>query len=228
MLLQVERPILSGAPDAIRASPPPATRLRSRPATLTQYLSTTRRGADQEASSPDADLTAGTCEGCPQGSPDCPVLRGTQTHPKPASGSASGLPLHAPAPLYQGPGIPSVCRAVQSRAAYCNQWARVVSNHRPLACEASALPLSYAPEGPANRYVLRAPAVTFNPRNVPLITGSFGDENDSSPKSCLRAARWPELTRQMLAHAEPSARVPFVRRRPELLLWSSPALGFPR
>ena len=24
-------------------------------------------------------------------------------------------------------------------------WARVVSNHRPLACEASALPLSYAP-----------------------------------------------------------------------------------
>jgi hypothetical protein len=26
-------------------------------------------------------------------------------------------------------------------------WARVVSNHRPLACEASALPLSYAPEG---------------------------------------------------------------------------------
>ena len=30
ILLQVERPILSGAPDAIRASPPPATRLRSR------------------------------------------------------------------------------------------------------------------------------------------------------------------------------------------------------
>jgi Bacteriocin-protection, YdeI or OmpD-Associated/Domain of unknown function (DUF1905) len=26
-------------------------------------------------------------------------------------------------------------------------WARVVSNHRPLACEASALPLSYAPFG---------------------------------------------------------------------------------
>src|SRR5947209_4752881 len=25
------------------------------------------------------------------------------------------------------------------------EWARVVSNHRPLACEASALPLSYAP-----------------------------------------------------------------------------------
>src|ERR1039457_4772081 len=26
-------------------------------------------------------------------------------------------------------------------------WARLVSNQRPLACEASALPLSYAPEG---------------------------------------------------------------------------------
>src|SRR6266566_600177 len=25
------------------------------------------------------------------------------------------------------------------------QWAQVVSNHRPLACKASALPLSYAP-----------------------------------------------------------------------------------
>ncbi len=65
-----------------------------------------------------------------------------------------------------------------------NRWARVVSNHRPLACEASALPLSYAPEGPANRYVLRATAVTFNHRNFPPITGSFGDENDSSPKLC--------------------------------------------
>ena len=28
-----------------------------------------------------------------------------------------------------------------------DQWARRVSNLRPLACEASALPLSYAPEG---------------------------------------------------------------------------------
>src|SRR6478752_5497661 len=27
------------------------------------------------------------------------------------------------------------------------QWARLGSNQRPLACEASALPLSYAPEG---------------------------------------------------------------------------------
>jgi hypothetical protein len=49
-LLMVERPILSGAPDAIRDSSPPAARLRSRPATLTQYLSTTRRGADQRHS----------------------------------------------------------------------------------------------------------------------------------------------------------------------------------
>jgi hypothetical protein len=28
------------------------------------------------------------------------------------------------------------------------EWARVVSNHRPLACEASALPLSYVPSAP--------------------------------------------------------------------------------
>ena len=28
---------------------------------------------------------------------------------------------------------------------FYTQWARLVSNQRPLACEASALPLSYAP-----------------------------------------------------------------------------------
>ena len=32
-----------------------------------------------------------------------------------------------------------------ARIPLCDAWARVVSNHRPLACEASALPLSYAP-----------------------------------------------------------------------------------
>src|SRR6516162_2260059 len=30
-----------------------------------------------------------------------------------------------------------------------NPWAQVGSNHRPLACKASALPLSYAPWAPA-------------------------------------------------------------------------------
>src|SRR5439155_8382390 len=42
------------------------------------------------------------------------------------------------------------CRPTASsttRLAHCQvQWARLGSNQRPLACEASALPLSYAPE----------------------------------------------------------------------------------
>lgn len=41
------------------------------------------------------------------------------------------------------PEKPSIAKYVRARH---SEWARRVSNLRPLACEASALPLSYAPE----------------------------------------------------------------------------------
>ena len=44
-------------------------------------------------------------------------------------------------------------------------WARVVSNHRPLACEASALPLSYAPS--VWRRLYAGPAVGGDARRPP-------------------------------------------------------------
>src|SRR3954471_8816165 len=47
-----------------------------------------------------------------------------------------GVPSRTPPPKRRKP---RGCRAFR-------RWARLVSNQRPLACEASALPLSYAPE----------------------------------------------------------------------------------
>src|ERR1700753_2719414 len=42
-------------------------------------------------------------------------------------------------------GGASVAAKTRQLSAVSRLWARVVSNQRPLACEASALPLSYAP-----------------------------------------------------------------------------------
>ena len=44
------------------------------------------------------------------------------------------------------PAAPETTNASQVQAFI--SWARLVSNQRPLACEASALPLSYAPGNP--------------------------------------------------------------------------------
>ena len=41
--------------------------------------------------------------------------------------------------------MPSLETADRQLSCVCGLWARLVSNQRPLACEASALPLSYAP-----------------------------------------------------------------------------------
>jgi hypothetical protein len=46
-------------------------------------------------------------------------------------------------------------------------WARVVSNHRPLACEASALPLSYAPYG--RILLVRATRCRLRLYAIPLV-----------------------------------------------------------
>ncbi len=50
---------------------------------------------------------------------------------------------HRPANRAASPGL----RGCAQPFARCDPWARRVSNLRPLACEASALPLSYAPSG---------------------------------------------------------------------------------
>ena len=44
--------------------------------------------------------------------------------------------------------LQTIPRQKQAHLQAKRRWARVVSNHRPLACEASALPLSYGPSGP--------------------------------------------------------------------------------
>lgn len=56
------------------------------------------------------------------------------------------------------------------------RWARVVSNHRPLACEASALPLSYAPLCSANQRYLAASRVSPDARSFRAISGNSCDE----------------------------------------------------
>jgi CubicO group peptidase (beta-lactamase class C family) len=67
------------------------------------------------------------------------------------------------------------------------QWARLVSNQRPLACEASALPLSYGPSAADSRALalrpdpaLQAQSSSTTPRDRPqahtpmLDSGAFG------------------------------------------------------
>ena len=52
------------------------------------------------------------------------------------------------ASVWSGPALSCEPKRRQSRR--FGEWARLVSNQRPLACEASALPLSYAPQGSAD------------------------------------------------------------------------------
>jgi hypothetical protein len=69
----------------------------------------------------------------------------TATHVSRVESSPAGPPVPPARILVSRPAGP-VATPVK-RAAYADRggWARLVSNQRPLACEASALPLSYAP-----------------------------------------------------------------------------------
>ena len=57
------------------------------------------------------------------------------------------------------------CKSSGTVSATPSSWARLGSNQRPLACEASALPLSYAP-GAINVAVSRSPDSAVEPRDV--------------------------------------------------------------
>jgi hypothetical protein len=76
-----------------------------------------------------------------------------------------------------------------------SQWARLGSNQRPLACEASALPLSYAPLCTANQRYFAALRVSPNARSFRAISGNSCDEI-ARITEMIRAV---ELTRWMLS-----------------------------
>ena len=86
-----------------------------------------------------------------------PALARARAVRVPRGPSANGGLRHAVAPRPQEPPPPSPSLPQPPRArirrcrAECLGWARLVSNQRPLACEASALPLSYAPPGRPGR-----------------------------------------------------------------------------
>src|SRR5687767_5513526 len=65
----------------------------------------------------------------------------------------------------------AVAGRVPQRAARGLRWARRVSNLRPLACEASALPLSYAPSNVAVYPVHRGPPVKRGLREIDECSG---------------------------------------------------------
>lgn len=86
-----------------------------------------------------------------------------------------------------------------------SQWARLVSNQRPLACEASALPLSYAPFCPANPYCLWVCLTVGSPAahlRYPSIRGTVprsgmqgraaGDREDSRDAGRPRESSWDD------------------------------------
>ena len=80
------------------------------------------------------------------------------------------------------------------------RWARLVSNQRPLACEASALPLSYAPGG----RMIGSPGWMAG-RGLPGATGIPGRVGSGQPAPTCRP--WFDWTRPTGAMAPPRARM---------------------
>src|SRR4051794_41657921 len=54
-------------------------------------------------------------------------------------------------------------------------WARLVSNQRPLACEASALPLSYAPRGRGSLSLRLEPLIDLHAHILPALDDGPAD-----------------------------------------------------
>ena len=81
-------------------------------------------------------------------------------------------------PVYQTRGVPDVTQTKTPSERGFRRWARLGSNQRPLACEASALPLSYAPGHPGRRFYAtppgRWPAGALVPRGVGPPGGGTG------------------------------------------------------
>jgi hypothetical protein len=80
------------------------------------------------------------------------------------------------------------CQRTETAVSRAFQWARLGSNQRPLACEASALPLSYAP-GRGSQSSRGSPTVWRMPLAAALVAlvlalaGCGGDDEGSSPRA---------------------------------------------
>src|SRR6476646_5338774 len=87
-----------------------------------------------------------------------------------------------------GEPIDVVMASAQPKPDFDREWARLGSNQRPLACEASALPLSYAPEGVTLPKKRRSPGLP-RPRGQPQASEISGD------RCCgVTLRRWCEPT----------------------------------
>jgi hypothetical protein len=73
----------------------------------------------------------------------------------------------------RAPGPASTLEAGNQSDLQGLSWARLGSNQRPLACEASALPLSYAPEGPSRLAPPGAPRPCGNRRRGARAAGAL-------------------------------------------------------
>lgn len=81
-----------------------------------------------------------------------------------------------------------------------SKWARLVSNQRPLACEASALPLSYAP---SSLFCLQ---LVFECRHpTPLVLGSY--PTSQNRPWVERSYRQLDPERRFLAYSPDAAQV---------------------
>ncbi len=107
----------------------------------------------------------------------------------PDSCARGGLRLAPPLPRARQRSPPHHISPGGITASRCS-WARVVSNHRPLACEASALPLSYVPYSPDSIEVLSR--LELSPR--PRVGGPLPDAPHCSKTNVLTRLSFEDRT----------------------------------